>query len=132
MFTTNQDVMDATGYADVTPAQVKQAQFVIETYIGRDESMVDGARDKSILSRAVIAQTVYMRNNPEISFEQIAASTIQAGGELTTFKAGDWTAPFIAPLAVMACRGLSWAGSKSVSVGKAIQNNGPRYDWSRD
>lgn len=131
MFTTAQDVMDITPYTEVTNKEVQTAQFIIETYVGRTEADVTDARDKSILARAVVAQTVYMRQSPKIAFEQIAASTIQSGEGMTVFKAGDWTAPFIAPLAVIGCRKLSWAGSRSVRIGRIFQRRS-RPDWSRD
>lgn len=111
--------MDVTPYTDVTNAQVRQAQFIIELYTGRLEGEVDGARDKGLLARAVIAQCVYMRENPSLTFEQIGAATIQAGGDMTVFNNPD--APFIAPLAVMACKHLSWKITRSVHTGKTWQ-----------
>lgn len=131
MFTTAEDVMDATGYAEVTNAEVRQAQFVIEMYIGRTESEVDSARDKSMLSRAVIAQTVYMRDRPEITFEQVQASTISRGDGVVTFKQDDYASPFIAPMAQWACTHLSWRKSRSVRTGRFRQLV-RRPDWSRD
>jgi hypothetical protein len=119
MYTTPDEVMAATPYTDVTIAEVQQAQFVIEVYTGRVESEIDGARDKSMLARAVIAQTVYMRDNSDVTFEQIAASSINRGGEMTTFGS-DGVSPFIAPLAVMACKHLSWRKTHSVKIGKTV------------
>lgn len=121
--------MEVTPYADVTNAEVNMAQFVIEIYTGRIEGEVDGARDKALLARAVTAQTVYMRENPAMTYEQISAGTIQAGGEMTVFRDGD--SPFIAPLAVMACKHLSWKNSRSIRVGRIFQRVAGR-DWSRD
>lgn len=119
MYTTPDEVMASTPYTDVTIAQVKQAQFVVEVYTGRMESEVDGARDKGMLARATIAQTIYMRDNPDVTFEQIAANTISRGDGMTVF---DMTkdSPFIAPLAVMACKHLSWKKSRSITIGKTI------------
>jgi hypothetical protein len=129
MYTTPDEVMVVTPYEDVTIAEVLQAQFVIEIYTGRLEGEVDGARDKGLLARATIAQTVYMRENPTITFEQIAAGTIQTGGDMTVFR--DSESPFVAPLAVMACKHLSWKNSRSVRVGRIWQKV-TTLDWSRD
>lgn len=129
MYTTPDEVMAVTPYTDVTADEVIQAQFVIEVYTGRVEGEVDGSRDKSLLARATIAQTVYMRENPEITFEQISASTIQTGGEMTVFRDGD--SPFVAPLAVMACKHLTWKNSRSIKVGATWQEPG-QPEWSRD
>jgi hypothetical protein len=129
MYTTPTEVMAVTPYGDVTMAEVLQAQFVIEIYTGRLEGEVDGARDKGLLARAVIAQTVYMRENPTITFEQISAGTIQTGGDMTVFR--DVDSPFVAPLAVMACKHLSWKNSRSVRTGRIWQRV-TRLDWSRD
>jgi hypothetical protein len=129
MYTTADEVMEVTPYTDVTNAEVLMAQFVIEIYTGRLEGEVDGARDKGLLARATIAQTVYMRENPALTYEQISASSIQSGGEMTTFRDGD--SPFVAPLAVMACGHLSWKNSRSVRVGRIWQAVAGK-DWSRD
>jgi hypothetical protein len=130
MYVTSQEVMDVTPYTNVTNTEVLQAQFVIEIYTGRLEGEVDGARDKGLLARATIAQCVYMRENPEVTFEQIAATSISRGDGQTSF-AQDGVSPFLAPLAVMACKHLSWKQSRSVHVGRMWQKL-TRLDWSRD
>lgn len=132
MFVTAQEVMDVTPYDNVTLDQVRQAQYVIELYVGHVESEIDSPRDRAMLARAVVAQTVYMRDNPDITFNQIKASTISQGGRMTTFVGDD--APFIAPLAVLACKGLSWKKTRSVSVGAMWQHQSisPRELWVRD
>lgn len=117
MYTTPDEVMKMTPYVDVTIEQILQAQFVIEIYVGRTESEVNAGRDKEMLSRAVMAQVVYMRENPEVTFEQVSATSISRGDGQTVFGA-DGVAPFIAPLAVLACRHLSWKQSRSVRIGR--------------
>jgi hypothetical protein len=116
MYVMPEDVMNTTGYADVTTQQVLQAQLVIEIYTGRPESEVDNARDKEILARATAAQCVYMRDNTAVTFEQVSAASMSRGDGQTTFNTD---APFIAPLAVMACKHLSWKNSRSIKVGPA-------------
>jgi hypothetical protein len=116
MYVMPEEVMNVTGYTDVTTTQVLQAQFVIEIYTGRTESEVDVARDKELLARATAAQCVYMRDNTTITFEQISAASMSRGDGQTTFKED---APFIAPLAIMACKYLSWRNSRSIKIGPA-------------
>jgi hypothetical protein len=114
MYVMPDDVMNVTTATDVTQAEVLQAQFVIEIYTGRTEAEVDNSRDKEILARATAAQCVYMRENPAVTFEQISAASMSRGDGQTTFRED---APFIAPLAVMACKHLSWKSSRSIKVG---------------
>jgi hypothetical protein len=114
MYVMPEDVMNATTATDVTTAEVLQAQFVIEIYTGRTEAEVSNSRDKELLARATAAQCVYMRENPSVTFEQIDAASMSRGDGQTTFRQD---APFIAPLAVMACKHLSWKNSRSIQVG---------------
>jgi hypothetical protein len=130
MYVTPDEVMEVTPYTDVTMEQVRQAQMVIEIYTGRLEGEVDGARDKGLLARAVTAQCVYMRENPAVTFEQVAASSLARGDGQTTF-AKPGVDPFIAPLAAMACNHLSWKQTRSIHVGRMWQKITKR-DWSRD
>jgi hypothetical protein len=129
MFVTPEEIMEVTPYTDVTIVQVRQAQFVIEVYIGRSESGVDSAADKELLARAVTAQTVYMRERPGLTFEQISSGQIGRGDTAATFRGAE--SPFVAPLAVMACKGLSWKRSRSVRTGSMFQRRA-RLDWRRD
>lgn len=122
--------MEVTPYTDVTNTEVNMAQFVIEVYTGRVEGEVDGARDKAMLARAVTAQTVYMRENPAITFEQVGATSMSRGEVSTSFDI-ELDSPFIAPLAVMACRHLSWRNSRSVKIGRIFQK-ATGIDWSHD
>lgn len=129
MFITPQEVMANFPYTGVNMAHVKQAQFVIEMYVGRVESEIDTARDKAILARATGAQAVYMMDNPDITFNQINAAMVSSGGQMTQFR--DNVSPFIAPLAVLACKKLSWKGSRSVRTGQWHQRPN-RIEWVRD
>lgn len=130
MFTTVEEVQKRTGRA-VTKEQIFKAQFVIEVYIGRTENDVTSIRDKEMLGRATIAQAVYMGDNYDQTYEQVSAAMISQSGSTVTFKSGDWASPFVAPLAQMACKNLSWKRSHNVSVGRTFQ--GPRrIPWERD
>jgi hypothetical protein len=119
MYTTPDEVMAVTPYTNVAITEVRQAQFVIEVYTGRTEAEISSARDKGLLARAVIAQCVYMRENPNVTFEQVGVNTVSRGDGMTVFDITK-DSPFIAPLAVMACKHLSWNKSHSVTVGKTF------------
>lgn len=130
MFTTIEEVQKRTGRT-VNADQVFKAQFIIEMYIGRTENDVTNIRDKEMLGRATIAQAVYMGDNYDQTYEQVAAAMISANGQTTTYRSGDMASPFVAPLAIMACQNLSWKRSHSVTVGKTLGR--PRLvDWARD
>ncbi len=129
MFISANEVMQATGYTDVTAAQVQQAQFVIEIVCGRTEAEVTKGRDKMLLARAVAAQVIYMRSNPEITFEQIKVSSLSRGEGGTAFS--DDYSPFVAPLALISMLNLSWRVSRSVRTGKTFQRSAT-ISWRRD
>lgn len=116
MFTTVEYVNRVTGY-EVTLDTIYKAQAVIEVYCGRTEGDITNRRDKSLLSRATAYQAAYMRDNAEQIFEQIMVSQQAQNDSLVSYKSGDTTAPWIAPLAVMACKKLSWFKSRSVRTG---------------
>jgi len=117
MFTTAIEVKTITGKI-VDAALVARAQYVIEAYIGKFEAEVTDTKDEEILKRAVSYQAAYMLNNEDIVYEQMAVSTTGQNDAYTTFKQGDTTSPFIAPLAVMICSKLSFLRSRSVYTGK--------------
>lgn len=123
MFTTPENILKTTG-KEVTAEDVYRAQVVIEIYVGRGEAAVKNGRDRAMLERAVIMQTIYQLENYDMVYEQVAAAAISNNGSLITYQAGDKASPHIAPLAVMACRHLSWLKSKSVRTGKTLQRRG--------
>lgn len=115
MFTSVEQTLATTGYA-VTLDLVNQAQAVIEVFIGKVEADVDSAYDLAILGRATAFQAAYMRDNAERIYEQVAVRSIaQTDGGVTVNT--DMAAPFIAPMAFMAMRNLSWKRSRSVRTG---------------
>lgn len=123
------EVKALTGY-DVTNAEIKRAQAIIETYIGKTEIEVQRPYDLMLLARATGYQAAYMKNNADKVYEQVAVSQIaHSDGMVTVDK--DMSAPFIAPLAVLAIKNLSWKGSRSVRIGPLFE----RHDstpWVRD
>jgi hypothetical protein len=119
MFCTITDVKNWTGY-DVTAAIISQAQALIETYVGRSEVDVDNARDEELLGKATAYQAAYMKDNYARTFQQVAVSQLIQNQSVITFKAGDETSPWLAPLAKLACKNLSWRKSRAVQLGKAL------------
>ena len=123
MFTSIEQVKAITGY-DVTLDEVNQAQAIIEVFIGRVDTDVDDPYDRDILGKATAFQAAYMHNNADRIYEQVAMRSIaQTDGGVTLNT--DMLAPFIAPMAYMAARGLSWKRSRSVHTGSI--HGGPRF-----
>lgn len=127
MFTTATEVKTITGKI-VDAALVARAQYVIEAYVGKFEADVTDTRDEEILKRAVAYQAAYMLNNEDIVYEQMSVSTTGQNDAYTTFKQGDSTSPFIAPLAVMICNKLSFMRSRSIYTGKSTDTVS-EVDW---
>lgn len=128
MLATVNDVLELTN-RNLNQSLINRAQSIIEIYVNKLESEVTGARDLELLKRAVAYQAAYMDENEDIVFEQIAASTISQNDSATTFKPGDTVSPWIAPLAVMTCKKLSFTNSRSIATGKIAPNPAPNYDY---
>lgn len=130
MFSTVNSVKEYTGY-DVSLDLIKRAQSIIEIYIGRDEIDITDPSDLLLLDKITSYQTAYMIDNEEIVYKQVAV--ISQGGQSTgsvNFD-GRMDAPWIAPLAVLASKGLTWKRSKSFRTGKIFQNY-PKLGWTRN
>jgi hypothetical protein len=115
MFTTIDDVQNLTGYT-VTLDTIRQAQGIIESYVGRAEIEVLDVNDIETMRRAVAYQSAYMKDHYDRVFEQVGVKQIaQSDGMITVdYEKGS---PFIAPLAAFALRNLSWRGVRSVHTG---------------
>jgi len=121
MFTTTTEVKTITGKI-VKSDLIQRAQYAIEAYVGKFEADITDTTDLQILKRATAYQSAYMLNNEDIVFEQMAVSTTGQNDAYTTFKNGDTTSPFIAPMAVMMCSRLSFMRSRSVYTGKIVSS----------
>jgi hypothetical protein len=128
MLSTINSVKEYTGY-DVTLPLIKKAQSIIEIFIGKDEIDVESPSDLLLLDKMVAYQAAYMLENEDLVFKQIAATSITSGTSVQNFdRSAD--APYIAPLAHMAARGLSWSKGRSIKTGKIFQ--WPTYlDWKK-
>lgn len=120
MFCTTNDVKRLTGYT-VTAEIVIQAQTILEVFVGRTEDEISSAHDLALMGRATAFQAAYMSDNTDMIYEQIAAAQIGQNDSVTTFRAGDDSSPWVAPLARMACKNLTWKRSRSVHTGRIFQ-----------
>lgn len=116
MFTNVAEVQAITG-AEVDNADIIRAQHIVESYIGRNESEITGADDVALMARAVAFQAVYIKANYETVYEQAALVQFgQMDSQMTLDT--NMAAPFIAPLAVLTLRNLSWRRSRSLKTGR--------------
>ena len=119
MLSTVNSVREYTGY-EVTLDLIKRAQAVIEIYIGKDEVDIDNPADLLLLDNMVSYQTAYMLEREDVVFKQIASLALGSGDGRQNVDT-NMIAPFIAPLAVLAAKGLSFKKAKSVRTGKIFQ-----------
>ncbi len=119
MLSTVNSVREYTGY-EVTLDLIKRAQGVIEIYIGKDEVDIDNPADLLLLDKMVAYQTAYMLENEDLVFKQIATNSLNLSGSTQTFDRNA-EAPYIAPLAILAAKGLSFKKSRSFRTGKIFQ-----------
>lgn len=126
MFTTEQEISNRTGVF-VDTQRVMNAQMMVETFIGRVEEDVTDASDRAILATAVTFQAIYLGDNEDMAWEQIAAKQIGQNESVMTFDPTMF-APFMSPWAVKACSRLSWMRSRSISTGPVF--SGQRTGWA--
>lgn len=132
MFSTVDLVQSLTGYT-VTLEKITQAQAIIESYVGRSEMDINYPADRAIMEKAVSYQAAYLAVNSETVYEQVGVKQVsQSDGMITVAYEND--APFIAPLAHMATRRLSWRNTRSVKVGPVFDVPATSYAdrWARD
>lgn len=133
MFVTPERVMRITGYENITLQDVATAQNMLEAYLGRMEARITDADDLEIMAKATAYQTVYIKADDNHVFEQARVEQIQQDSSAISYRTNDWESPFIAPLAAMAMRHLSWRRSHGITTGRG--RNARRrslYDWKRD
>lgn len=128
MLSTVNSVKEYTGQ-DVTLELIKRAQAIVEIFIGKDEIDVQNPSDLLLLDKMTSYQAVYMLENEDIVYKQIAATSVGSGDSIQSFNMS-MSAPWMAPLAVLAARGLSFKRSRSIRTGKIFQ--WPTYlDWRK-
>lgn len=99
---------------------IKRAQAIIESYIGKDEIDIQNPSDLLILDKMVSYQAAYMIENEYAVFDQVALTSQGQTDFLVNFDTSK-DSPWIAPLAVIAARGLSFRKPRSLQTGKIFQ-----------
>jgi hypothetical protein len=128
MFSTTNSVLTYTN-KEVSLDVIKRAQAIIEIFIGKDEIDVENPSDLLLLDKMTAYQAAYMLENEDVVYTQIASNSVGAGDSAQNFNTS-MSAPFIAPLEVMAAKGLSFKKPRSIKTGKIFQ--WPTYiDWRR-
>jgi hypothetical protein len=128
MLSTVNSVKEYTGY-DVDLELIKRAQAIVEIYVAKDEIDVENPMDLLLLDKITSYQAVYMLENEDVIYKQIALTNAGAGQSIQNFDTA-MSSPFMAPLAVLAANGLSWNRSRSVRTGRIFQIP-QRVDWKR-
>lgn len=129
MFTNPTHVLQITGKT-VTNAHIQVAQSIVESFAGRTEDQVHDPDDFSLMAKAVAYQAVYMVNDSDKVFEQVAIlQQAQMDGSVTLNK--DMYAPFLAPLTVLTLKNASWRRSRSVKTGPVFSRS-PRPRWDQE
>lgn len=126
MFTTVNNVKQYTNL-DVSLDLIMRAQAVVEIFVGLSELDVENTNDLIILDKMTAYQTAYMLDNEDVVYKQIAATSVGAGDSAQNYN-GAMQSPWIAPLAVLAARGLSFNKGRSIKTGRIFQW-GPKTDW---
>lgn len=125
MFTTPEKVTELTGYT-VNEDMLSQAQGIMEIIVGRVEEDIFNANDLAIMGRATAYQAAYMTKNYETVYEQVAVTMMgQTDGTISLDVS--MLSPYVAPLALLATRNLSWRKGRSVRTG-AIHGAAPLVD----
>lgn len=128
MFSTINSVKEYTGY-DVDLPLIKRAQAIVESYIGKDEIDIEHPSDLLVLDKMTSYQSAYMLENEDVVFKQIAANSVGNGDSLQNYDTSMYS-PFMAPLAVLAAKGLSFNKPRSVRTGKIFQSS-PFTPWKK-
>jgi hypothetical protein len=106
---------------------IKRAQSIIEIFIGKDEIDVQNPSDLLLLDKMTAYQTAYMLDNENTIFNQVAVTSQGQTDFVVNFDT-KMASPWIAPLAYIASRGLSFKKGRSIKTGKIFQ--WPTYvDW---
>jgi hypothetical protein len=118
MFTSVTHTKQITG-RDVDLALLNRAQSIIEIFVGKVEANIDNPNDTQLLAKATAYQAVYMQDNEDIVYEQVALRTAGQGESVVSFA--DMNSPFIAPLAMLALKSLSFKRARGIRTGKIFQ-----------
>ena len=128
MFTTTNNVLLYTNKS-VDLNLISRAQAIIEIFIGRSEIDIENPNDLVILDKMTAYQAAYMADNEDIVYSQIASTSVGSGDTSQNYNTM-MSSPWMAPLAVLAARGLSFKKGRSIRTGRIFQ--WPQMnDWKR-
>jgi len=131
MFSTTNSVKTYTN-KDVSLDVIKRAQGIIEIFVGKDEIDVENPSDLLVLDKMTAYQAAYMMDNEDIVYSQIASTSVGSGDTSQNFNTA-MSAPWIAPLAFMAAKALSFKKPRSIRTGKIFQRRRLlRSDWTKN
>lgn len=131
MFSTINSVKTYTN-KDVTIDVVKRAQAIVEIFVGKDEIDIQDPSDLLVLDKMTAYQAAYMLDNEDVVYTQIASTSVGSGDSAQNYDT-KMSAPWIAPLAVMAAKGLSFKRPRSIRTGKIFQRRRLlRSDWTKN
>ena len=125
MFITKEEITVRSGVT-VTQETLMLAHTMIETWVGKDEAEVTNGADKAILAKATMFQAIYLGDNPETVLLQAGMEKLSQNESNVTFDK-DMFSPFMSPWSVVACKKLSWLGSRNIKTGPFA--NGHVADW---
>ena len=127
MFISRDQIKNRFGI-DIEIGRLELAQAMVEAFVGRVESQIDDGKDMALLGNATAFQAIYLGNNYNTILEQAAVTQVAQGDAVSSFVK-EMYAPFMAPMAVLACRNLSWKGTRTIKTGKILDGGTP--DWKQ-
>lgn len=129
MFITKEEVTARSGKT-VTQENLLLAHTMIETWVGKDEAEVTNGADKAVLARATMFQAIYLGENPDTVLLQAGMESLSQNESSVKFDRNMFS-PFMSPWAVVACKKVSWLGSRSVKTGAFVNNYAQdwKYRW---
>jgi len=126
MLVTPNEIIDRVGY-EVTNDVVQAAQMMVEAYVGRVEEDVTEASDRAVMATAITFQAIYIKENKDDAFMQVALKGMTLGETRSDFVWEKFS-PFMSPWAAKSCERLSWMRSRSISTGPVFT---PEYEgWA--
>lgn len=139
------EVAEATGKS-VSASDITRAQAVIATATGRDLDQPWGtdeapgyrARDLRLLRDAVLWQTAYLDDNPDVLVQLGNIEAASTNGNSVKYGEGGAAASLVGPLAAMSLRRLSWRRSRSIRMRRqrdtphpqTIVHDGSDREWT--
>jgi hypothetical protein len=138
---TPEEVNDITGKS-VSSADIARAQAMVEDATGVDLSPdplpAYYTRDLRLLKRAIIWQTAYLDDHPDLLSREPNLTSASTNGNSMSWGEGGSAATLLAPLADMSLRRLSWRRSRSIPLVRApdqpkraqtLVNDGLDSEW---